>query len=120
MKGYLLRNNITVKQFASDLGISTSYLYQLLRGERKPSLELAYRIEKHTEGEVTAGSLLSLDIQFSGLKEGQTTQDHLDELEARQERSSYRFSHLEDRVTRLERQVDVIEKQHLDQLAEKS
>ncbi|MCB1083769.1 MAG: helix-turn-helix transcriptional regulator, partial [Simkania sp.] len=47
MKDFLFRKNLTVKKFAGDLGISPSYLYQLLRGERKPSLQLAHKIEKY-------------------------------------------------------------------------
>ena len=61
MKDYLFRNNLSVKQLASDLEISPSYLYQLIRGERKPSLELAQKIESITDGEVTVGRLLGFE-----------------------------------------------------------
>ena len=60
MKEYLFRKNLSVKQFAAELAISTSYLYQLIRGERKPSLELAQGIEKCTSGEVTVSKLMGL------------------------------------------------------------
>ena len=61
MREYLFRSNIPPKQFACDLEISVSYLYQLLRGERKPSLELAQKIEAYTEGEVTVSKLLGFE-----------------------------------------------------------
>ena len=63
MRKYLFRSNIPPKQFACDLEISVSYLYQLLRGERKPSLELAQKIEAYTEGEVTVSKLLGFERQ---------------------------------------------------------
>lgn len=66
MKDYLFRNNLSVKQLAADLEISPSYLYQLIRGERKPSLELAQRIETITEGEVTVGRLLGFTNEEGG------------------------------------------------------
>ena len=63
MKDYLFRKNLSVKQLASDLEISPSYLYQLIRGERKPSLDLAQKIEIITGGDVTVGRLLGLNKQ---------------------------------------------------------
>ena len=65
MKDYLFRKNLSVKQLASDLRISPSYLYQLIRGERKPSLDLAQKIETLTEGEVTVGRLLGFNENAS-------------------------------------------------------
>lgn len=78
MKEYLFKYAIPVKRFAADLGVSASYLYQLLRKERKPSLELALKIEKVTKGELSAEDLLedkkaqifeSLDQRKDGVKE---------------------------------------------------
>lgn len=63
MKDYIFRKNLSVKQLASDLEISPSYLYQLIRGERKPSLDLAQKIEIITGGEVTVGRLLGFNEQ---------------------------------------------------------
>lgn len=61
MKDYLFKYDISVKQFAGKLGISTSYLYQLIRRERKPSIELAHKIEEITEGEVKVEQLLGFE-----------------------------------------------------------
>lgn len=61
MKTYLFKHDIPIKQCAGELGISTSYLYQLLKKERKPSLALAIKIEKYTNGEVTAAELMGVE-----------------------------------------------------------
>lgn len=58
MKFYLFKHNLPVKKCAADLQISTSYLYQILSKERKPSLALALKIEHYTQGEVTVNDLL--------------------------------------------------------------
>lgn len=57
MSFYLFKYNWPVKKFAADLRISPSYLYQLLRKERKQSLHLALRIEHYTDGEVSVEDL---------------------------------------------------------------
>ena len=57
MRAYLSKNDIPVKMFAAELGISMSYLYQLLKKERRPSIELARKIEKITNGELTVDAL---------------------------------------------------------------
>jgi len=57
MRDYLFKHNLPVKKFAADLGISASYLYQLLKKERKPSLELALKIERYTQGKVSVDEL---------------------------------------------------------------
>lgn len=62
IKEYLFRNNLTVKEFAFQLKISTSYLYQLISGDRKPSLKLAQKIEECTQGEIDINQLLSIDF----------------------------------------------------------
>lgn len=57
LRTYLFNRDLPVKKFAADLGISVSYLYQLLKNERKPSLELALKIERHTQGNVSVEAL---------------------------------------------------------------
>lgn len=42
--------------FAKDIGISPSFLSQILSNRRKPSLKLALAIDKATDGEVPASS----------------------------------------------------------------
>lgn len=44
--------------FARELGLTPSYLNQLLTGYRYPSRELARRIEQATKGKVKAAALL--------------------------------------------------------------
>lgn len=60
MKNFLFKHDIPVKKCAADLGISTSYLYQILKKERSPSLSLAIKIEKYTNGEVSIAGLLDV------------------------------------------------------------
>ena len=45
------------KLFSEKIGITQTYLGLLLRKARRPSAELAKRIEKATKGEVTAATL---------------------------------------------------------------
>lgn len=104
MKDYLFRNNLSVKQLAADLEISPSYLYQLIRGERKPSLELAQRIKTITEGEVTVGRLLG----FSN-EEGEDWSLHdqyvgkLQDIENSLETLHTKIDEIESRLSKLEK-----------------
>lgn len=50
---YLAKHKIRRKDFAYDLGINTSYLYQIIGGSAKCSRMLATFIEWLTDGEVT-------------------------------------------------------------------
>jgi len=63
IKEFLFKHDLPVKKCAADLGISPSYLYQLLRKERKPSLALALKIEQYTKGEVTVADLMGEKAQ---------------------------------------------------------
>ena len=64
MEFFLFKYKLPAKKFAADLRISLSYLYQLLKKEKKPSLELALKIEQYTQGEVTVGQLLGKEKAF--------------------------------------------------------
>ncbi len=61
MKDFLFKHDLPVKVCAADLGISASYLYQILKKERKPSLALAIKIENYTNGEVSAAELIGAE-----------------------------------------------------------
>lgn len=75
---------------AADLGISASYLYQILKKERRPSLELALKIEKYTQGEVSATELIGVekvDLDHSHSMNQQTLEEMVEKkLEAIRER----------------------------------
>lgn len=78
MKNFLFKNDIPVKMCAADLGISASYLYQILKKERKPSLALAIKIEKYSKGEVTISSLLDVN---EGLENPHFLNEHQNSIE---------------------------------------
>ena len=61
LKKYLKANRATQRDFASSLGISQAFLSQLLNGRRIPSLDLAVRIERLTDGAVPASSWVKQD-----------------------------------------------------------
>lgn len=61
---FLTLQKISRAAFAERVGISQPYLSQLEAGKRVPSLELAVRIERETDGAVLAVSWVSLlDVQ---------------------------------------------------------
>lgn len=95
MKAYLFKYDLPVKQFASDLGISTSYLYQLLRKERKPSLELALKIEQYTNGEVSVQELLEEKPEIVAKN---PIEEKIKYLETHLKRLEERLSMLEDQL----------------------
>lgn len=51
---FITTSGETRSAWAARLGISRSYLSDILNGNRKPGLELAVRIERATGGEVPA------------------------------------------------------------------
>lgn len=55
---FLVEQKWTHAEAAQRLGVSRSYLTQIIRGQRAPSLALAVKIERLTGGAVTAASLL--------------------------------------------------------------
>ncbi|QCP88117.1 XRE family transcriptional regulator [Cereibacter sphaeroides] len=54
-------SGMTREQFAAAAGISRSYLSLLEAGKKQPSLEVAVRIERLTNGGVPATSWVSAD-----------------------------------------------------------
>jgi len=108
MKDYLFRENLTVKKFAADLEISTSYLYQLLREERKPSRHLAHKIEKYTKGELTVKKLLD-EAQHKKMASQnglnlETHENRIANLEAHDQINQSRFDLIEKRLSKLEQE----------------
>jgi plasmid maintenance system antidote protein VapI len=52
LKDYLIKKGIPIKDFGKTLNLSKPHIYALVRGCKKPSLELAVIIEEVTENEV--------------------------------------------------------------------
>lgn len=50
---WLIKNNLHYKEFAEICAIKENTMFRYLNGTRKPSLKMARRIEKFTNGEVT-------------------------------------------------------------------
>lgn len=55
---YMYFNKITKTQMAQDLGIRREWLSLIASGHKRPSVELAQKIEALTHGKVTAVELL--------------------------------------------------------------
>jgi len=102
MKEYLFKHNIPPKQFACDLNISVSYFYQLLRGERKPSLELAQKIEEYTDGAVTVMQLLGITEEWNDQTIPITMENRLHILEETVEKIEETIEQMEWRISKLE------------------
>ncbi len=65
--GVYISDNSTVPIMAKRLGITTAYVYMLMKGKISPSLALAAEIEKFTNGRV---SLQSWIPYLNGFKHG--------------------------------------------------
>jgi transcriptional regulator with XRE-family HTH domain len=52
LRNYISDTGMTQAQVAARLGISLRYLGKLMRGERKPTLAMAFRIYRGTRGRV--------------------------------------------------------------------
>lgn len=63
LKKYLSSTGTTQASLAAAVGISRCYTSELVAGSKTPSLAVAVRIEKFTDGAVTAGSLLALSAE---------------------------------------------------------
>ena len=104
MKEFMFRNNISVKELASDLDISSSYLYQLIRGERKPSRALAQKIESFTTGQVTVGMLLGLQEDRKNHRDSSSLMgaQSKEELQALLSKIQDKVKEIETRLAKLE------------------
>lgn len=58
LKEYLEEIRSTYREFAEKLGIRTHYLQSIAYGKKKPSLDLAVKIQELTDDKVTAKDLL--------------------------------------------------------------
>lgn len=56
LREYLTKNGITQGEFADRLGISRTYLNEIVGGRKTPTLEIAFAIQTQTDMEVTASS----------------------------------------------------------------
>jgi transcriptional regulator with XRE-family HTH domain len=56
LRQFIRNSGLTQTQWAERFGVTSSYLSVLLQGGRKPSLQLAVRIERETDGAVPATS----------------------------------------------------------------
>jgi len=94
LKRYLFEKTISVKNFAEQLGVSTSLIYHILNRFRMPSRTLAAKIEELTEGMVSKEELLFPDEESSQkwtLNEGEVQQ---------------RLENHEERLSKLEKIID--------------
>ena len=61
LKQYFFDAPLSKKDFAEQIGVNVSMIYHIMSKARKPSAELAAKIEKVTEGLVTKEELLFPD-----------------------------------------------------------
>lgn len=52
LKLYFQKNDTCLSKAAKKIGISTTHLHRILKRQSYPSLNLAYKIEEYTEGEI--------------------------------------------------------------------
>ena len=60
LEEYLRKNKIRHRAFAKDVDISQAHVSLIIKGERRPSVEVAKRVEKTTNGDVSAAELLGV------------------------------------------------------------
>jgi DNA-binding transcriptional regulator YdaS (Cro superfamily) len=58
---FLNTENVTQRKMAGDVGVHYQYLHAIIHGTRRPSPDLALKIEQATEGKVTLRELLFPD-----------------------------------------------------------
>jgi transcriptional regulator with XRE-family HTH domain len=57
---WLIINEMKVGEFAKEIGISAPYATKLMQGHR-PGVDIAKKIEKVTDGEISAAFVLGLE-----------------------------------------------------------
>lgn len=63
LKKYLTKTSLTQCDFAEAIGVSNGHLSQLISGQKSPSLELAVKIERETDGFVQASSWVPIPAE---------------------------------------------------------
>ena len=61
LREYLFRKRLSIKEFGEMVYCSRTYISNIVHKKRTPSIRLAKSIEKVTNGEVTAESLLNME-----------------------------------------------------------
>lgn len=56
---FLKQSQQTQREFARAVGVSASYMNEIVKGGKCPSLSVAAKIEAHTKGKVPMSALLS-------------------------------------------------------------
>jgi len=86
---YKENSKFTAKFFAKELGISNSYMLKLIKGIRKPSLDLCCSIEKYTDGLVTYADICKthMDI-FKKEKKNRDTKKQIEEEKKKEQDSA--------------------------------
>ena len=89
LANFITQSGESRSAWADKIGISRSYLSDILNGNKVPSLPVAVRIERLTGGKVTAAMLAGCDGDLShagdpatplGAEEGNPVSDHSPEL----------------------------------------
>jgi plasmid maintenance system antidote protein VapI len=88
LKAYIKLTNRSNKEIAANLDIHPTKLSRIVNGRDTPNIELMYRLEKHSDGELPAHywwRLHSKELEFQiktnleqKLKEGEKVSDYLD------------------------------------------
>ena len=65
LEQYLKEASQTQREFARAIGVSASYMNEIVKGGKSPSLSIAARIEAQTKGQVPMAALLKDAIDES-------------------------------------------------------
>lgn len=57
---FLKQTKRTQREFAQAIGVSASYMNEIVKGGKAPSLSIAAKIEAHTQGKVPMSALLPI------------------------------------------------------------